>query len=246
VIGPAVHHESTPRVLAKRERRRAEILRAALVAFREHGYHATTLGDIAEQLGVRKTALYHYFPDKQSILLACHRDAIADLERITAAARQLRTAEARLRHVVREHVRVMTEALGGSPLAFEVSSLAPERQDEIITARDRYERELREIVAQGRRDGAFRDVDPKLAAFILLGALNGIARWYRPGGAYDAAALGDAFADQLVGGLLRDGSDAAPEPLPRRARGGKRILPASRTRAPRPRAPRRNRKEARA
>ena len=205
MLTPAERSQSTPHVRAKREKRRAEILRAALAAFREHGYHATTLDDIAAQLGVRKTALYHYFPDKQSILLACHRDAIADLERITAAARTLPTAEPRLRHVVREHVRVMTEALGGSPLAFEVTSLAPERQAEIIAARDRYERDLREIVALGMREGTFRRGDPKIAAFILLGALNGIARWYRPGGAYDAAALGDAFAEQLVGGLLRDG-----------------------------------------
>ena len=42
----------------------AEILRAALRAFRENGYAETTLGDIADLIGVRKTALYHYFPDK--------------------------------------------------------------------------------------------------------------------------------------------------------------------------------------
>jgi TetR/AcrR family transcriptional regulator len=219
MFGPEPTHEPSPHVRAKRERRRAEILRAALAAFRDHGYHATTLDDIAAGLGVRKTALYHYFPDKQSILLACHRDAIADLERILAAARPLSTAELRLRHVVREHVRVMTDALGGSPLAFEVTSLAPEQQTEIIAARDRYERELREIVALGMRQGTFRRGDPKLAVFILLGALNGIARWYRPGGAWDAAALGEAFAGQLVGGLLRDGAEpAARSAAPARTR----------------------------
>jgi AcrR family transcriptional regulator len=46
-------------VREKRRRRRDEILHAALQAFRHNGYHATTLGDIALQLGVRKTALYH-------------------------------------------------------------------------------------------------------------------------------------------------------------------------------------------
>jgi hypothetical protein len=39
--------------------------------FRDRGYHATTLDDIVAQLGIRKTALYHYFPDKESILYAC-------------------------------------------------------------------------------------------------------------------------------------------------------------------------------
>ena len=66
----------SPRVQAKRERRRDEILHAALRAFRERGYHDTTLDAHRERLGVRKTALYHYFPDKQAILHACHRESM--------------------------------------------------------------------------------------------------------------------------------------------------------------------------
>ena len=189
-------------VRAKRERRRAEILRAALRSFRERGYHATTLDAIAEQLGVRKTALYHYFPDKQAILLACHRESTADLERIIAEARRLRGAAAQLRHVIVEHVRVVTDAFGGSPLAFEVGSLGADRQAEIISARDRYERELRGIIERGMADGTFRPGHAKLAAFAILGALNGIARWYRPEGEVDARTLGEQFAAHLVGGLL--------------------------------------------
>ena len=192
----------SPRVRAKHERRRAEILRAALHSFRHRGYHATTLDAIAEQLGVRKTALYHYFPDKQAILLACHRESIADLERIVAEARRLRGAAAQLRHVVMEHVRVMTDAFGGSPLAFEVDALATDRQAEIIGARDRYERELRDIIERGMHAGTFRPGHAKVAAFTILGALNGIARWYRPDGELDARAIGEQFASHLVGGLL--------------------------------------------
>lgn len=193
---------SSPRVRARRERRRAEILRAALRSFRDRGYHATTLDAIAEQLGVRKTALYHYFPDKQAILLACHRESIADLERIVTEARRSRGAEAQLRHVILEHVRVMTDAFGGSPLAFEVGALDAEQQAEIIAARDRYERELRDIIEHGMRAGTFRPGHAKVAAFTILGALNGIARWYRPEGELDARALGEQFASHLVGGLL--------------------------------------------
>ena len=86
MVGATVVREPSPRVRARRERRRSEILRAALNAFREHGYHATTLDDIVGPLGLQKTALYHYFPDKRSILLACHQDSIAELERIVAEA----------------------------------------------------------------------------------------------------------------------------------------------------------------
>jgi hypothetical protein len=108
---------------------------------------------------------------------------------------------ARLAHVIREHVRVMTETLDGSPLAFEVTALSPERQKEVIAARDRYERGLRRIIESGVKSGEFRAVDSKIAVFAILGAINWIARWYRPEGSLHAPELGAEFADHLVGGL---------------------------------------------
>lgn len=201
MIGSDTEHTTSPHVQAKRLRRRAEILRAALHAFRERGYHATTLDAIAEQLGVRKTALYHYFADKQAILLECHRESLADLERIVAEARALPTAREQLHHVIFEHVRVMTDAYGASPLAFEAGPLPPERLAEIIAGRDRYERALRDIIEAGTRAGTFAPGNSKIAAFAILGALNGIARWYRPGGPLDATAIGEQFASQLIDGL---------------------------------------------
>ena len=191
----------SPHVREKRDRRSKEILRAALRGFRERGYHATTLEDIAERLGVGKTALYHYFPDKESILYACHQESLAELDRIIKGTKELETAAERLGFVIREHVRVMTDTLEGSPLAFEVSALSPERQHEVIAARDRYERALRRIIAQGVEDGEFRAADPKIAVFAILGAINWIARWYRPEGSLHADELGAEFAHHLVGGL---------------------------------------------
>jgi AcrR family transcriptional regulator len=188
-------------VSAKRQRRRTEILHAALRALRERGYHATTLDDIAEQLGIRKTALYHYFPDKEAILYECHRESLAELNRILAGARALDTGPERLAHVIREHVRVMTDTLEASPLAFEVTALAPERQREVIAARDRYERALRRMIQDGIAAGDFRPTNPKTAVFAILGAINWIARWYRPEGALHADELGREFAEHLLGGL---------------------------------------------
>lgn len=200
---PADPHPTlpSPHVRAKRQRRRTEILHAALRAFRERGYHATTLEDIAEQLGIRKTALYHYFPDKEAILHACHRESLAELSRILAGARGLDSPQERLAYVIREHVRVMTDTLEGSPLAFEVTALSADRQREVIAARDKYERALRRMIQDGVAAGEFRPTNPKTAVFAILGAINWIARWYRPDGALQADELGAEFAEHLVGGL---------------------------------------------
>jgi TetR/AcrR family transcriptional regulator len=192
----------SPHIREKRRRRRAEILHTALRAFGEQGYHGTTLEHIAHQLDVQKTALYHYFPDKEAILYACHRESLAQVRRhLRDANERFSGASDRLRHVIREHVRVMTDTLEGSPLAFEVPSLSPEHEQKVVAARDRYEQALRAIIAGGVKSGELRSVDPKVAVFVILGAINWIARWYRPEGAFDAQELGNEFADYLVGGL---------------------------------------------
>ena len=188
-------------VRERRQQRQRDILHAALRAFRENGYHATTLDDIAEHIGVRKTALYHYFPDKEAILYECHRESLNEIRRVMDEALALETATERLGYVIREHVGVITGNLDGSPLAFEVPALSTERQAEIIAARDRYERDLRKLIEQGVKSGEFREVDSKIAAFVILGAINWIARWYRPEGALHAPELGTEFADHLLGGL---------------------------------------------
>ncbi len=192
----------SPHVRAKRRQRREQILHAALRAFREKGYHATTLEDIARRLGIRKTALYHYFPDKEAILYECHRDSLLEVSRLVREARrQFATPTERLGYVIREHVRVMTDTLEGSPLAFEVTALSPQHQRRVITLRDAYEQDLRQIIEDGIRREELQPVDPKVAAFAILGAINWIARWYRPDGPIHAPELGQQFAAHLVGGL---------------------------------------------
>lgn len=200
--GTTAKPRPTPHVRAKRERRRTEILHAALNAFRTKGYHVTTLDDIAELLGVRKTALYHYFPDKEAILYACHQEGLDEVAGIIAAARQRPSHAEQLAYAIREHVRVMTDTLEGSSLAFETSALSPRHQSEVIAARDRYEQALRDIVRAGIAAGEFRSVDPKVAVFAILGAINWIARWYTPQGSVQPPELGAQFADTLVRGLL--------------------------------------------
>jgi len=197
----AAQTKPSPHVQKKRRKRREEILHAALRAFRSKGYHATTLDDIADSLGVRKTALYHYFPDKETILYECHRESLGEIKRLLKEAQELDTATERLEHVIREHVRVMTDTLEGSPLAFEVPALSGRRQAQVISARDKYEQELRRIIDDGIKSKEFRSVDSKLAAFAILGAINWIARWYQPEGPLQGAELGSEFADYLLGGL---------------------------------------------
>ena len=193
--GPSSH------VRGKRRRRREEILHAALDAFRERGFHATTLEEIAGRLGLRKAALYYYFPDKEAILYEGHRRSVERVERILDEARRRERPIDQLGFAIREHVRLMTEQVEGLSLAAEIPALAPEHHAEVLAARDRYERALRSIIARGVRNGELRPLDPKLAAFVILGAVNWVAYWYRPDGPVPAPELAAHFTEQLLAGL---------------------------------------------
>ena len=87
----------------------------------------------------------------------------------------------------------MTDSDEGSPLAFEVPALSPPLQSQVVHARDQYERGLRDIIAEGVQRGEIRAVDPKIAVFVILGALNWIARWYQPKGTVDSRRPGPAI-----------------------------------------------------
>jgi TetR/AcrR family transcriptional regulator len=77
----------------------------------------------------------------------------------------------------------------------------------IIRKRDQYERGIREIIREGMAQGIFRDGDPKLLAFAILGAINWTVRWFSPQGPRSAQEIGEVFAEYLVRGLRAEKAD---------------------------------------
>jgi TetR/AcrR family transcriptional regulator, cholesterol catabolism regulator len=81
-------------------------------------------------------------------------------------------------------------------------SLNEERRRTIIASRDLYERRMRALIDEGKREGSIRkDVDPKLAALAAMGAMNWMYQWYRPGGRKSVRQIADSFAEMVVHGL---------------------------------------------
>ena len=187
----------------KRREKRSRILESAVRAFGVRGFWGTSMDDIAEELLLTRGSLYYYFRDKEEILALCHTvalEAVLDvLERVRAASL---TPDAALRRLIAEHVRIMVDKFHGTALALEFDALDARRRAPVVEARDRYERGVREVIAEGIRRRVFRPVDPKLAAFAIFGAINWMARWYRAGGAASADAVGEHFADVFLRGLL--------------------------------------------
>jgi len=191
----------------RRERRVTAILESAVAAFRQHGYHGTTMEQIAEQLLMTKGSLYYYFKDKEEILFAVHDNALdrllAELDRVKR--RRVCPCE-RLEDILSSHIRIMVEGFSGTALALEFGALSPRRLRVVVEKRDRYEQAVRSFIEQGARQGCLRPTDPKLSGMAVLGAINWIGRWHRPGGPAGAQEVARHFLDVFMGGWLPRGA----------------------------------------
>jgi len=190
------------RSAARREQRVDAILDSAIRAFRQQGYHGTSMERIADELLMTKGSLYYYFRSKEEILFAAHDRA---LDRILAELARVRRAGGcpcdQLADLLAAHIKIMVEGFQGTALALEFGALSPRRLRKVIDKRDRYEHALRGMIEEGAKKGCLRGVDPKLAGMALLGSINWIARWHRAGGASGADEVAGRFLDLFMQGM---------------------------------------------
>lgn len=195
--------DRSPRAEQRFEEKRLLILRAAAEAFRERGFVATGMRDIAQRAGLSVANLYYYFDSKDRLLFFCQDRA---LDRMLAAVKEARAsgedAPEVLRRVIAAQIHCMLDELDGSAAHVEVDALPPELRAPIVAKRDRYERAVRKVVRDGLRSGQLVGGDASLITRAILGALNWTARWYRPGGPTSSAKVASEYSDYLVRGLL--------------------------------------------
>ncbi len=214
----------------RRARRRAdarlEILRAAARIFRARGFAAAGMRDIAEAADLSSGNLYHYFRGKEEILFFCQDRALDRLLAALATARHARgPATDRLRGLAVAHVRCLLDEVEGSAAHLEVDALPPARRAPIVAKRDRYERGVRGLVAEGIRRGELRASDPTIATRAFLGALNWTAQWFRPDGAASPQRVADEVADFAVAGLMDTNGNGRGARLRTGRRRGVRLPP---------------------
>jgi len=186
---------------------RSEIIQTAAQIFRQKGYHAASMQDIADAVGLQKASLYHHVAGKQDILAAI-LDAALDrlIGELQTVLDSDMAPEEKLRAAMEAYIgRLTSDADLAAVLLLEHRSLEPPLREAHIERRDRFDRLWRKVVLEGVQAGAFRDVDPTVAAFALLGVQNWLITWYRANGRLRPRALADQFADLFLKGLLADG-----------------------------------------
>ena len=183
--------------------RRQQIEDAASVLFRERGYAATSVRDIAQSLNLQGGSLYAHVASKEDVLWSIVNRAAdrfhAEVGPIAAADSP---APARLREMIRAHIRVVTSAQKDAAVFLhEWRFLSPDRRAQIAERRDSYEALFRRVIDEGIRAGSFAPVDARLTAMAVLSALNGIATWFRPDGEMSADQIAHSYAELFLTSL---------------------------------------------
>ena len=192
--------------VAPARERSEEVYSAALRLFTEKGYHATSMQDIADAVGLYKGSLYHYISGKEELLERVFERAmdtlLAEMEAIVADASL--SPATQLRMVVEAHIRAVTENLEALTVYLhEFRALTSASFETVRRQRERYRELVEAVMARGVAVGEFVTADVGIAALGLLGMCNWLAQWYRPGGRLSARQIADQFSELLINGLRR-------------------------------------------
>ena len=164
---------------------RQEILRTSARLFRERGYDATSMNDIAGELNLSKGGLYHHFRSKDEILfhILNHAMDITE-ERVLAPIRQISDPEERLRSLIRYHIQLVVRSRDReiTVILHENHPLPPALRKRVNARKKEYIHVLEQLIAEVQRARKSTEANPRAAAFALLGMINWIYQWYQPEG----------------------------------------------------------------
>jgi TetR/AcrR family transcriptional regulator, cholesterol catabolism regulator len=181
--------------------RRDELATTAARLFAERGFHGTSMGDLAEAMGVQKASLYSLTPSKQDLLHRAMRDGATAFHAGLDAVPEDLPAVERIRLALRTHLRVVAEQLDvATVFTREWRYLEGPQRAEILAERRRYEERVRSLFRDGVESGELRsDLDVAAAALLVLSAANWAYTWLSP--ERDTDELADRFTALLVDGV---------------------------------------------
>lgn len=200
--------ERPARAFASRSRnpaaKRDAVLQTAAQMFIAKSFWRTSMNDVAKRLRITKPALYHYFQNKEQILLECYRQGARLIDdSLNEIAGGRGSGLKKVESFLYSYAKVMTIDFGRCALRIDEADLSPEARREVRRYKRKIDRRLRGYIQEGIGDGSIAPCDAKIAAFLIAGALNWICHWYEPEGELSGAEIASQFAHILTQGFVR-------------------------------------------
>lgn len=186
--------------------RKEQVIRSAAELFREKGYAASSMRDLAQKLGIEAASLYSHIKSKEEILQHLCFDMAAEFRKsLMEVEKKNVSASEKLKLGIIGHIQVMAKDLTASAVFMnEHRHLSQPFLREFLLLRINYINRFKTIIEEGARTGEFKDtIDKKLAVMTLFSSLNWMPMWYDPSSKIDPQNLGQQLADMLVNGLRK-------------------------------------------
>jgi AcrR family transcriptional regulator len=185
------------------------MLECATRLFAEKGYDAASIRDIAEEVALRPSSLYHHFPGKDSILFEIcygfHRDFAME---VVPELRADRPPEQAIRAAIRAHVLFSNRRWAQVLVSMRERRSLPEHQQAAIAAlRRQYRDALVATIRRGCEQGVFTVPDVTVAAMALLDMVSGLAHWFHPRDRRDLERTAVRYGDAAIALVRGWGTD---------------------------------------
>ncbi len=186
--------------------RKEQVIRKAAELFKDKGYAAASMRDLAQLLGIEAASLYSHIKSKEEILQSLCFDMASEFRKsLEEVEKQDVSSIDKLRNGIIAHIQVMAKDLTASAVFMnEHRHLSQPFLRDFLLLRINYINRFKSIIESGVKSGEFKNtIDTKLAVMTLFSSLNWMPMWYDPGSAIDPTALGFQLADMLVNGLKK-------------------------------------------
>jgi AcrR family transcriptional regulator len=204
------------------QQKRREIARAAADVFNRRGFRGTSLGAVADALGMSRAALYYYIPSKHALFDELVRESIEEnVARGEAVRASEGSAVEKIRTVIVDIMRICarTYPLFYIYLRENLSHVEEQRSEwsrHVRGLNRRYEQIVISIIEDGIARGELRPLaSPRLMAFGIFGMTGWTSRWFDPNTSLESAEeIGNAFAEMVLSGIRAEPATVDPERLP--------------------------------
>jgi AcrR family transcriptional regulator len=189
------------------ELKREVLLKTAAHLFLERGFRKTSMNDIADRLKITKPAVYHYFKNKEDILVGCYEYGITYIEaRIDATDWGKGSGLDKTRSFIRAFVDgVVTMDFGRCVATLDDGDLSASARAKVRKLKRRMAGTLRGFIEEGISDGSIAPCNSMLVSFAIGGAINSIGVWYHPSGKLAPGDITESFTEYLVSGFVGAG-----------------------------------------
>lgn len=190
-----------PRNLQKTE----EIYQVIARLFAYRGYHSTSMREIARELGMNQSSLYHYFASKQDILFTLMNDAMDD---VLAILEEISSTDLLPEDRLNRVLSFYTQYYAGDQerlilLINEMNSLNEEYRSILVRKQRRYVQLIKSILEELAAQGKIKQIDPAIATFAFFGMVHYTIKWYHKDGPVSLEQLANSFVEIFTKGVLR-------------------------------------------